>query len=75
LQSPNEQEMNEGRNVVPIDVEDTLRMGPITQYSVHLDTGHQAIVQSQYRTEDQMLKKGDKAWLLWHCSSCLSLRE
>lgn len=75
LQPPNEQEMNEGRNVVPIVVEDTLRMGPITQYSVRLETGDQAIVQSQYRTEDQMLKKGDKAWLLWHCSSCLSLRE
>ena len=75
LQPPNGQEMDEGHNVVPIVVEDTLRMGPITQYSVRLETGEQAIIQSQYRAEDQMLKEGDKAWLRWHSSSCLCLRE
>jgi spermidine/putrescine ABC transporter ATP-binding subunit len=72
---PQAKDMNPGDNVVPIFVENTLRMGPITQYSVRFETGEKALVQSQYRAEDRMFKEGDKAWLWWPCSSCRRLRE
>jgi spermidine/putrescine ABC transporter ATP-binding subunit len=75
LQPPDEQEINRGYNVAAIVVENTQRLGPVTQYSVRFETGDKGIVHSQYRSMDRTFKEGDKLWLRWPCEACLCLKE
>jgi ABC-type Fe3+/spermidine/putrescine transport system ATPase subunit len=62
-------------NRVPAIIENTLRMGPITQYNVRFEAGDKAIVHRQYRSNETTYLEGEKVWVLWPPESCLCLKE
>ena len=72
---PPEEEMKGIYNIAPVTVEQTLRMGPITQYTVRFAGGDKGIVHVQYRSQDRQLQENEKSWLKWPLTSCLCLRD
>jgi spermidine/putrescine ABC transporter ATP-binding subunit len=72
---PDGREAQRGCNVVSVEVMNTLRMGPITQYDVRFETGDKATVHTQYRSTERILHPGEKAWLRWPGAACIWLKE
>jgi len=76
LSSEHPEEEDEGRyNIFPGIVESSVRLGPITQYTVCLEGGDRAIIHSQHQIDRPALAPGEQAWVRWSAQACRCLKD